>query len=62
MSAFEDPIWQMVAILNGKVEGNEMIAVLSAFVDESGTGDEPNVILAALVSDVNGWLAYNGST
>lgn len=59
MNAREDPIWQMVAILNGKVEGDELVAVLSAFVDESGTGDEPKVVLAAIVSDVNGWLNFN---
>ena len=49
----------MVALLNGRVEGAELVVVLSAFVDESGTGDEPNVILAALVGEVNGWLAFN---
>ena len=61
MNALEDPIWQMVAILTGKVEGSEMVAVLSAFVDESGTGDEPNVVLAAIVSSVSGWLDFNAN-
>ena len=49
----------MVAILNGKVDGSEPIVMLSAFVDESGTGDEPNVVLAAVMSNVEGWITFN---
>lgn len=57
----DDPLVALIASIHGQVDGGEWVMVVSCFVDEAGTGDEPNVILAGLVADLNGWLAFNSS-
>lgn len=43
--------------LRGEEAGDDLIMHFSAFVDESGSSDEPTLVLAGLISDLDGWMA-----